>query len=307
MSSIDTSRARFHGLDDDQADVLYLVTRWYNSKPFQFGEETLHIAQHQELPLRDMFDAWGGHDYDDYADAHERLLERGFLDEDWLCRRKIDWLPTEQGIRAIRDTFKGQVDELGLRPDWAREEDSGPIFGDPNELLLHRKGVEAAGRRLQGISWVQRMSWYPAAPGSKESADIKIWLAQHVHDWKVEVLTNTNNADQWEAKWNTFRNGFDNVFWIFEDRSTMCSFFNTLHDRGVYDLDGGRFSKPYKNWSAQAVTRKLWRSKDPNDPDAEAGDLAHTITGVVEADMETFVGWFDEYFAENSPLHPTDR
>ena len=305
--TVDKSRARFYGLDHEQLAVLYLVARWYNSKSFHIGGEKRHIAQHQELPLRDMFDAWDGKKYDDCADAHERLLERGFLKEGWLCRRKIDWLPTEKALRAIRYTFKGQVDEANLRPDWASEDDTGPIFGDPNELLLHRKGVEAAGRRLQGVSWVRRVIWYPGLAGSNESADIKALLPDHVYDWRVEVLTNTNNADHWVSKWDRFRREYTNVFWIFEGRNTMCSFFNTLHDRGVYELDGGRFSKPYKNWSAQAVTRKLWRGRDPNDPNAEAGDLAHTITGVVEADMDTFTGWFDEYFAENSTLHPTDR
>lgn len=305
MSTIDTSGANFYGLSDDEVDILYLAATWYNSKPYHIGGEKLHISQDQELPLRDMFDGWNSREYTDYEDAHERLLERGFLDEGWLCRRKIDWLLTEQGIRAIRDTFKGQVDDLGLRPDWAREDDPGPIFGDPNELLLHRKGVDAVGRRVEALSWTSQVIWYPNR-GSDKTGDITFRTPDQVHDWSVEVLTNTNNAEHWVSKWDALRKDYRNVFWVFEDRTTMCSFFNTLHDRGVYDMDGGRFSNPYSNWSSQAVRRKLWRSKDPNEPYGDAGDLVHTITGVVEADMSTFRGWFDEYFDENSYGHPND-
>lgn len=303
---MDTARARFYGLNDHQIDILHVVIRWYNSKTFRFENEKRHISMHQELPLRDMFDALPI-DYDDYEEAHQSLLDRGFLKHDWIGRRKIDWLPTEQGLRAIRDTFKGQVDKLRLRPNWAHENDDGPIFGDPNELLYHRKGVDAAGRRFENISWVRYVSWYPQVDLSKETPDLHVSLPQHSADWNVEVLTSTNNIEHWLTKWNRLRKGHRKVFWIFENRTTMCSFFNTLHDRGEYNLEGGQFSKPYKNWSAKAVTRKLWRSKDRDDPYAEAGDLAHTITGVFESDMDTFVGWFDEYYAENSSLHPTDR
>jgi len=306
MSSIDTSGARFHGLRDDEVDILYLVTRWFNSKPFHIGEEELHISQDQELPLRDMFDGWNSREYSDYEDAHNRLLDRGFLNEDWLGRRKVDWLLTEQAIRAIRDIFKGQVDELGLRPDWASEDATGPIFGDPNELLLHRKGVEAVGRRIQTLSWSKKVNWYPRA-GNSESADITFWTPDHIGSWKVEVLTNTNNTEQWMAKWDSFRKDYRNTFWVFEDRSTMCSFFNALHDRGVYDMDGGRFSHPYSNWSPQAVNRKLWRSRDPSEPYSDAADLVNTITAIVESDMRTFKDWFDEYFSERSHTHPLDR
>jgi hypothetical protein len=213
------------------------------------------------------------------------------LTEGWICRRKIEWLPTEQAIQAIRDVFGDKANEL--RPRWASDEEKGPLFGDPNELLHHRKGVELAGHKMISLPWVKTVTFYRTDPASKEVADLFVRTIDEKSDWQVEVLTKNHNIEQWISKWEQFK-GFRKTWWVFESRSTMCSFFNAVHDRTSFVLDGGAFTEPYNNWSSQAVTQKLRRSKDPNPPFEDAGDLAHTITGMLEADKKTVTDWFDE-------------
>ena len=67
--------------------------------------------------------------------------------------RKLDWRPTQQGRQAIRDVLKPWGGNL--RPDWADATDSGPLYGDPNEGVVHRTGVEIAGRMFPAMPWAE--------------------------------------------------------------------------------------------------------------------------------------------------------
>lgn len=297
-------QARFYGLDEHQVDVLFIITWWYNGKTLKIDGDKRRLATHHEPTLQELFDGWPAEEYADHQNAHQRLLDRGFLREGWICRRKIDWMPTEQGIQAIRDIFKDHVDNFKLRPVWASENAAGPIFGDPNGLLLHRKGVEAAADRVQNFTWVNRLMWYPSLGGHKHHPDLKMSTPQKTSDWFVEVLTSTGDHDGWVEKWQSFKKRYVKVWWIFEGRSDMCSFFNKLHNEEIYTLDGGPFSKPYKNWSADAVNHKIWRSRKIGKGDQEVADLVSTITSLVEADSDDVEEWFDTQFEMREPLNP---
>ncbi|MFC4437480.1 MULTISPECIES: hypothetical protein [Natrialbaceae] len=300
-------QARFYGLDEYQVDVLFIITWWYNGKCLKMGNEKRQLGTHSEPQLRELFSGWSAEEYSDHEDAHQQLLDRGFLREGWICRRKIDWIPTEQGLQAIRDIFKDCADDFNLRPGWASEDDSGPIFGDPNELLLHRKGVEAAAHYVENYTWVERLTWYPILGTHEHHPDLKMRTPQKTLDWFVEVLTSTGDRDGWVEKWESYKKRFVKVWWIFEGRSDMCAFFNKLHDERIYTLDGGPFSEPYKNWSADAVNRKIWRSRKVGNNDQEAAHLVSTITSLVEAESDDVTEWFDTHFEMRDTLNPVQQ
>jgi hypothetical protein len=46
------------------------------------------------------------------------------------------------------------------------------------------------------------------------------------------------------------------------------------------------------------VNQKLRRSRDPSDRTDDAGDLAHTITGVLDADTEELADWVESFFEQ---------
>jgi hypothetical protein len=126
------------------------------------------------------------------------LLDRDLLKRDWLWRRKVNWLPTEEGLRAIRSIFPEAGESL--RPEWADESETGPIYGDPNEFLTHPKGVEAIVHFLKEIPWAKRVYYYPQALSGNEAGDLRVRTPDSTLDWEVEVLCGSNNTDQWIEK-----------------------------------------------------------------------------------------------------------
>lgn len=292
--------AKILGLSLPQVRILYLVIHWYNNLPVSIDGEEHRLATHPEPSMADLFKPTSK-SYDvAHQAAHKKLLERGLLQEDWIWRRKCDWLPTEQGLQVIRSIF-GHVGEP-LRPEWASEDEDGPIYSDPNELLLHRKGVEALAHFLKQLSWALRISYYPGSPTGNETGDLRMKTPDRISDWEVEVLCSSNNTEQWIEKWMTYSNRYNTTVWIFDDRSTMCRLLNSVHhaEEVNYELDGGPFSEPYDNWSKQAVNEKLRRSRDPNRRTDDAGWLVHTITGVLDADVEQLTEWVEDFYEQRA-------
>jgi len=292
------STAAFWGLRVEEIHVLFLVCHWYNGKTIDVFDEPRRIATHREPPLEDLFRAtkW---DYAEHEHAHQRLLDNGFLQEEYVCRRKIDWSPTQQGLRAMRDCLGDWTEKL--RPHWADDDADGPIFGDPNEGLLHRKGVEVAAQMLSGMSWAHepngRPYWidrYPEDGRGEACHDLHVGTTEHLKDVGVEVLTANNNGEYLTEKWKRHAKEDLTTWWICDSRSTACRLFNELHRREVFCLDGGPFTEP-ANWSAEAINRKLWRSKDDH-RGKDASDIVHTITGVFEGDRAKIQELFEAYY-----------
>jgi hypothetical protein len=77
---------------------------------------------------------------------------------------------------------------------------------------------------------------------------------------------------------------------------------NTIHhaEEVNHELDGGPFSEPYRNWSKKAVNQKLRRSRDLSYFADDAGGLAHTITGVLDADTEELADWVESYIEQRA-------
>ncbi|WP_152422366.1 hypothetical protein [Halorubrum californiense] len=300
MSKKVPSQAQFWEIQENGLRLLYIVTRWFNGKPMNIRGEKRRIATHHDLPLNELF---RGTDlgYEQHSRAHERLLNNGLLQEEYVCRRKIDWGLTQRGRQAIRDVLKPSADNL--RPEWADEDDEGPLFGDPNEGVTHRKGVEIAGYMLPKMAWAWSMErhgrpygveWYPTDSRGESCHDLHIDTNEHMTDVGVEVITDSNNKDRLVAKWKRLQNEDRTTFWVFDRRETACRLWNELDRRGISYLDG-QFNN-HCNWSAGAINRKVWRSSDKYRQEP-AGDIIQTVTGLLEGDKDTVQDLFEEYYS----------
>lgn len=302
MSGKLPSKANFWGIGPAEAKILLVITYWFNGKSLNFRGEDRRIGTHHDLPLEDLFQGTQS-DYSDHEAAHGRLLANDILKEQYVCRRKIDWAPTEQGIRAIRDCLEPWDDRL--RPEWADETESGPIYGDPNEGLVHRKGVEVAANELPKNAWTYDhrgrhygMCYYPEDDRGEACHDLHIQTADHLQNIGVEILTSNNNTDYLVEKWERFAQEDRITFWLFDGRDTACRMFNALDRRGRLYLDSGPFNNP-ANWSAQAINHKLWRSES-NYRRTEISDVIHTVTGVLEGDEKHLHKLFKDYHSNTS-------
>lgn len=295
------SQAQFWGIREPELRILLVTTHWFNGKSLEIRGEQRRIATHPDLPLEELFRAtdWN---YELHEHAHERMLNNGLLQEEYVCRRKIDWGPTQQGLEAIRDVLKPWGDTL--RPEWADEDDDGPLFGDPNEGTTHRKGVEIAGNLFPGMAWAYDIDrpggppygieWYPTDRDGEACHDLHVDTHDRMTDVGIEVITNSNNNDRLVAKWKRLQDESRTTFWIFDTRETACRLWNELDYRGVFYLDG-QFRK-HENWSAQAINRKLWRSSNTH-REEPAGDIVQTVTGLLEGGRETIQDLFEEYYS----------
>lgn len=292
--------AEFWGIEAQEINLLVLIMMWFNGKKLEIRDEERAIGTHHDLPVKDMC-LGAPVDYSSIESGHDRLLSNGFLREEYICRRKVDWSPTEKGIRAIRDCLEPW--NRVLRPYWADSSASGPIYGDPNEGLLHRKGVEIAAHELPKYAWTHDhrripygIEYYPEDEQGEACHDLHVQTEGAHTNIGVEVLTSNNNAEYLMQKWERFAEEDRTTIWLFDSRKTACQMFNTLGRRGRIHLDGGQF-KNAPNWSAQAINYKLWRSES-NYRRTEISDIVHTLTGLLEDDGNKLYDLFDDYFSK---------
>jgi len=182
---------------------------------------------------------------------------------------------------------------------------NGPFYTDPNEGLVHRKGVEVVGGTLPHIPWATpgpgRMPigvrWYPNGKGEHSNYDLYVKTRERLKDVGVEVVTDHNNTQQLVEKWKRYNRKNCCTLWVFDGRSSACSLFNKLDSQGLVYLDGGTFSSA-SNWSSKAMNRKIQRSA--GHPSSNQGDdIVQTITGVLEGGEDPIDEAYDEYYSNN--------
>jgi len=299
MSISEPSKAQFWGIREEEYRVLFVIAYWFNGHPLKIRGEKRRIATHPDLPLEELF-IGTQHDYEKHEQAHKRLLNNGLLQDEYVCRRLIDWGLTQQGLQAIRECLGPSSNKL--RPHWANEIDDGPLFGDPQEGVTHRKGVEVAGNVFPYMPWAFNMDkrraygveWYPEDSHGKACHDLHVDTNEYMINIGVEVITSSNNRNRLVEKWERFQQKDRVTFWVFDRRETACELWNELDKRQVFSLDG-RF-RNYENWSSKAINRKIWRSSQKY-RDRPAEDIIQTVTGLLEGDKNTIQDLFEEYYS----------
>ena len=292
-------QAEYWGIGGDELTVLTVITRWFNGQTFLIGGEERQISTHHELPLEDMFSMYMVN-YDSFRGAHQRLLEKGLVEEKYVARRKIDWAPTEDGRQAIRDCIGSWDDDIA--PRWADESEGRVLYGDhPKEGLPHRKGVEIAGTTLPDMDWARQpngrpygVEWYPTDRRSKSHYDLYVDTMDEIDDVGVEVITSSNNLDYLVSKWKRHQSKDRLTVWVFDRRETACRLWNELDHRGEFRIDG-RFRTP-SDRSVHTINRKIWRSSQKFH-DRPAGEVIHTVTGLMEGNADSIQNLFEDYYS----------
>jgi len=261
--------------------ILFKVGAWFNGKPFRVHDRLISIATDHEPTLRQLCgDTWEP----EYDEAHERLIDRGFFKTEergenvYIAGRRCRWVPTSNCMKVIEYIFD---DQEQLYPGWVLNEHSGPpVFRDGSELLEHRKGVLASRRLFRELERITSVDTYPRI-NLPQRPDLRL---SRTGDQlaRVEVLTHHRNTESWRKKFGTWRvDSAGSTIWVYENREHMLRFWNHLMDRGLLDLDSGRFGGRAKNWAPRRVNDRLRRSRN-GVADYASEDVVWTIPGVVE-------------------------
>lgn len=276
-------KAQTYGLEPADVYILSHVTAWFNGKKYRIHDRPISIATEYEPTLRQLCgDDWKS----SFDEAHERLIERGLFksekrDENvYVAGRRCRWAPTENCMQIIERIFS---DQEQIYPAWVLDEHTRPpTFRDGSELLEHRKGVLASKHLFGSLERVHGVDTYPRI-NLPQRPDLRLW--KHGDQLaRVEVLTNHRNSDSWETKFEKWRlEEAGPTIWIYENRENMIRFWNHLINKGLIDLDGGRFGGRAKNWSPLRVNDRLRRSRK-GPMDYESHDVVWTIPGVIGGD-----------------------
>jgi hypothetical protein len=275
-------KAAAYSLSRAEVIVLFNIASWFNGESYTVHGSRRSIATEYEPTLRQMFgDAWS----DEFAEAHERLIDRGLCksrdrgENTYIAGRRCRWAPTKNGMQVIETIFSHSSK---IYPEWATDQHARPpTFRDGNELMEHRKGTLAAGHLFGQLERVTATEIYPRV-NLPQRPDLRLFrFGEPVG--RVEVLTNHNNTETWQKKFDTWRDKNAGVtVWLYENRKGMVQFWNHLIRNGIIELDNGQFGGRPSNWSPKRVNDRLRRSREGR-PNYDSHDIVWTIAGVVDA------------------------
>lgn len=274
------SGARLQGLREQEFDILVPIAGWFCGVSFPFGEGERAIGTHYEPDIEALCESLN---YSFDRDAFERLRERGYLETQFICRRQVEWVPTQQARDVINEfvVYNGDAVEL----QGADSDRSGFLRGRANESLLHRKGVATIRAAMEADSSLRDsdapIEEYSVREGRRRQ-DLCFRTVDRMDDMGVEVVTSTDSVSGLIDKWQDFLEIPGFTVWIFDSRETACELFNELHREEVFQLDGGLCREPSTR-NPTVMNGKLRRSWC----DGASGSVSpvmNTITAVFEAD-----------------------
>lgn len=285
---IDEDQARLYGLTD-RAQIILLATicLWLNGHKFQLGGSDWSIGSHKEPPLMELVKAGPIQLTEELVtEAHEALLKRGVLKEDYLCKRKVDWLITENGYTIINNVLSPTPE---LYPSWVQDhcKITGPLVTQKNELHHHHKGVARVEYLGERLDFIENVGKNPR-DGTIFAPDLFLMTSSNYPDWAVEMIVKKNEFEECVKKWNQLARGDFRVLWVFDTRKKMISVFNEFHRGNLTNLPRGLFTGKADSWSAKTVTERLIEANKSSEHSSEAAHLTCTLTALVENDSSDF-------------------
>lgn len=285
---IDEDQARLYGLTDrSQIGLLATIVLWLNQHDFIIGNSTWSIGSRKEPPIEELVRAGPIQiGEEELTEAHNNLLNRDILKEDYLCKRKIDWLITKNGHTIINNVFH---QASSLYPSWVTDHSdmTGPIVTKQNELHHHHKGVARVDFIGGQFNFVEKVRKNPR-DGTIIAPDLFLMTSSKYPDWAVEMVVASNTIGECVEKWTQLARGDFRGLWVFDSRETMTSVFNEFHRRTLINLSKGLFTGQADSWSAKTVTERLIEAHKSPDHSSEAAHLACTLTALVENDSSDF-------------------
>ncbi|WP_248516915.1 hypothetical protein [Salinarchaeum laminariae] len=297
---IDTipSEAKEQNLKRTDYNLLLVALGWYNGRSFTIADEKHQIGSHYEPALEDLCLS-KGLEYD--PEAHERLLGAKWFTEETICRRKVDWVPTQEGLEKMEIACEEHAEHV--RPRWrgGRSRHS-PVAGDDGESLLHRKGVEIARQQLD-FYWLfplppdkmnkHGLNMYPRNQDEERTLDIEITTSDNFGPWGAEVVTRDEDYFDVMKKWRNVTQMDRRVVWLFEDRVHACKILNRVHEQNMFKFRNGKIRKP-QNWAVRNLNRRVWKAQK-NFADRN-GNIVHTVTGMLEASQDEIKTYFEDFY-----------
>lgn len=273
----------WYNLNTEHVQILYFVAAWFNGLTFEIHDRPVSIASEWEPTLRQLCNTEWGAEYDR---AHEQMTKGKLFKSEsegqdvYIAGRRCNWIPTTTCMDVIEDLFS----QMGqLHPEWVLDEHTRPpTFRDGPELMEHRKGVLAARHLLNSLEYISYVDTYPQVD-LPQRPDLRLF--RHGDPMgRVEVLTDHNNTETWESKFQNWRvENAGPTIWLYENREHMVKFWNHFLNQGMIELDGGRFGGRAKNWSPRRVNDRLRRSRQGK-PRYESHDAVWTVPGAVGGD-----------------------
>lgn len=299
MSTRIPSKAEHYGLNPRGVDILSLIVYWLNNNPLLIEGERRTIASAYDVKLETMF-ADPKQPYRWYEGEHKFLFDRGILKRSYVCGKRIDWEPTQRGHQAIRD--------LGLlvfpdAPGFDYNTDrSPPLYGDANESVAHRKAVLRVGRLLSGMAWAYDLSsersygytFYPT-PDDEAVHDFHLRTKKGLTDMGAEAITGQHNLNHAVKKWKTFQEQETLTIWVADNRETLATLFNALHEQGHIELHGAKIANP-ESWALKPLNRKVWRSRYYYSGDT-ADEVLFTVSELFEEGRDRIEDRIKEYLS----------
>lgn len=239
-------------ISDPVVDILWNILCYYNGETMgrqwatMTRTETWQLTETRPPSIQDLLQCSDGLWDDRYASVFEQLQAGGFLDSTYLLQKRIEWDPKPVALAFMGQLFGGVYSEVRstVRPDAA------PIYGDPNESLTHRLGVELWYDLAQLHGWDA-----VRYPGSENSARPDLRVTNDVDGSTsvahVEVLTDHNNLDMLDRKRELMQQLDGACFWVFENRQHATRVLNYWCESSPLEL----VNAPYSNAGNHAFSK----------------------------------------------------
>lgn len=240
----------FDDFEDGFEAVTGSIAYWMNGGEVQ-GE---HIGNGKEPPLRHVAEE-AGYDWGPTTEsAYVHLRNNGFLKTKWICRRKVEWVPTEKGLDLIENI-------IGWR---------SPFGG-----LVHTKIVAAIVYQMEEHPSIDIVKRQPENQHGKVGLDLGAQSRTGL-DWLAEGFADDDPQQLYDVTYERCAQYPCIVLWGFPDRAKMVDWANHMHqsDSNI-ELTSG-FLKNAENWSAGEVTERV------SDLTGEREHYCFTITSLIE-------------------------
>lgn len=254
-------------IPDEELDIIWAITLWYNGIPINHGDRIYHIGRHKPPELDALLDCTKSEWVDKYQPAYDDLDNRDAFRRDdknkprVILRRNVEWAPSDDLLEYASNIFSNLLRQL-VPPN--RYNPSKGHVGDQNETLTHRTMVSlACSSAHQGD---QRVRQYPDNDGTAQPDAVAFNIHMNgggiKNYWGIEALTDHNDVKMYIRKHKAFeKEPSRKHLWVFEDRGHVGKVLNKLQKWHEIDIQSGKFENP-ENYAVERYNNLIQKSDE---------------------------------------------
>lgn len=233
------------------ADVLWVITLYYNGIPIQHNNRVYQIGRHKPPELQDLLGCSDSDWESTYKLVYKRLEAEGHLNRSGgnaptILRRKVPWAPSDAMLDLASDFFGDHIEEMILKRTYNPTKGHK---GDNFELLTHRTIVEHASSYFHKYNWEYR-EYYDGLELPK--VDLFAFDPHREHPpMVVEVITDHNDNDMILDKYDIFEQENFYYLWVFETREQAAEALTDLCWNSRFRANNA----PYPNAENYSISR----------------------------------------------------